>query len=374
MKYRFRSNEKAIITANLSEEEKGKEIKRGMIPGVYVPDYLARRLPVDDEIYIKLFDLSQLANGTDSLFYEARAEEDWFLVATDPPGLTRQPVSSLETTEFNDYIFTNDYEDFPTLFREITATYSDYDIALATLGAYVPGQGLPVPEGVTTVNITGSSPYFPAINIGATTSRKYTALPSYASPSVTFTLDKSCDIFLSPAIYLPGDGTLSMGSGYGRTFGVSGYPYLPATEYVPELYLRALSRQDTLSSADWANIWTNRAIVDQVNITQSERDYFRGLLMDDIQMYEVELVTNNDYVETSGGSVTAVAGSGYPSRTSGSWRIDPFLNLYNRGYNAGTLLAAIRKRIAESTFEWYFMWNTADISPVTSKSILFLEV
>jgi hypothetical protein len=44
MKYRFRSNEKAIITAQIPEEEKGQEIRRGMIPGVYVPDYLARRL------------------------------------------------------------------------------------------------------------------------------------------------------------------------------------------------------------------------------------------------------------------------------------------------------------------------------------------
>lgn len=353
---KFPTKDKIIITVAV-KKKRLQQSRRGLI----LPDEdtgIIPRRKTDNNIYVKLYDWAQYANGTDVAFLQQRQLTGFLYVANFPAdNLTAFPVLSdpQDTSDFSDIVLADDPDTFHAAYKEITEDLDDYSLTVTNLGGFVENKGLPLDEGQSTFIIDAGSPYFPAnIIIGSTSGYKYTTEPNYSASSATFTLDKSCDVFLAPRFFTNNTDATHLDYDEAQTDAGNVFPYVPFTSYIPYIYLRPLSRSLTLGNSNWANIWANRAaFFPYPGITTASRAYFRSLVYGDIDMY-VSTVTAEGSVSPS----TASA-SGYPTSTSGTWQLTPRASLIMRQINVGTCVAAIRKKLGASSYQWYFQWATA---------------
>jgi hypothetical protein len=216
VKYRFRSNEKAIITAQLSEEEKGKEIRRGMLPGVYVPDYLARRLQPSG---IRIFDTGYIRDGLNYITTE------WIddLASTPITGNVidgsynnlSATLTLAHYTDRDDVIFNVPVEQWADNYKQIDDTltgtvnmsvyyYDDFytlagESAVWTGGKFAPTND-PDPLATTHLGIDFGGLTDTYTVLSSSGSTKVTATRDYAAAGVSLTLTKNFDVFLMPMI------------------------------------------------------------------------------------------------------------------------------------------------------------------------------
>jgi hypothetical protein len=348
MKYRFRSNEKAIITASLPEEEKGKEIRRGMIPGVYVPDYLARRLQ-NNLPYLNVYDFGRFANGTDSGFLSKETLVS--STATGPSPLSGKPAAfAALLATFRDGVLAYDADDLSTTFYKITDQLSDYNISVSDFTDYVAGQGLLSPTSSTSLVLSApTNEYFVNWSLGT---RKITTTPVYAASGTTYTHDARADMFLAPHFWAwEGLGVLDTPAGVGS---------FPKTIYETYDMYKPLPREETINVSDWDSIWAARATT--ASWTSGQRDFFRSIVLGNPDSEFVQYDSDG-----AGGSfpVTTFAGSSFPtfytSPPAGrSWGTSdanaPRIGLFANGFTtAGSLMAVIIKYASTGT-EYYYVW------------------
>jgi hypothetical protein len=359
MKYRFRSNEKAVITAQISEEEKGKEIRRGMIPAPYVPDYLARRIR-NNLPYLNVYDFGRLANGSASGLLVKET-----LTSSTTTGST--PLSNLTAvnmvSSLNAQILAYSVATMASTFRNISASLSDYVISVGDFSNYVSGQGLLSLTSATTFTVTASTQeYF--LN-WETTSRslKITASSSYGAAATSYTHDAPADLFLVPHMWRY-QGRATMGT----TGGIGNFP-----SDVTETYdmFKPLPRT-TQNDATWDSIWTNRA--SSGSYSSGERDFLRTLILEnsdsEIAQYTADGVGGSFPVTTSAGSFfPSFYDALPPGRNWGTADVAaPQVYLIGDGHGTGCLVGIIVKH-APGGDEYYYIWTNQLWSVATSFDI-----
>lgn len=313
---------------------------------------LARRRPGGP--FLKVFDIGQLANGSDSNLHE------WIRSHSAPyevfqVGATISLVSTVEsntlatrTADWNTDFLSIDIDDWPSTFKDVTADLYDYEVSVAGFDRYA-SNGLSSSTGVTVIEIEAvvgtdaqRDKWFFSFPTGGSGTRsvKYTATPSYAASSVSFTFDKNCDLFLVPVAFW----------GFG-----SSYTPLPYPIYNYEYYFvqRPLSRAN-LGDAGFENYWDNKASHGSIDATG--RAFLRDYFINDPEG-EIWRVRADDAGPTQpidGDNPVFLPGSDFPEAGEGLGT--PMIQVEGVGLFAGKLVGAIRKHLGGGTYEWYYMW------------------
>jgi hypothetical protein len=332
-----------IISINEPPRPEDKR-RKGIIRPSLRSKYFARRLQSND-IYLKVFDGGQLVGGSDIAFF-GRSTTTTSSFTLNVGGLYGQMVyisDFPQSNTFNTDFFSIDEDSWVSTYEEITDVIADYDLDLPGFGSYVSGQGLIKEEGTTAIESSGTGAYFWDWDMANTSDYKITATQTYSDPSVSFTFDRDCDLFITPRLYgTSGDARISL------TF--------PMTHYAVHGLMKAMPRNGTLNNAAWAAFWANRGT--PLAHTQASRDKFHSISVGnaDCTMFTM---TVNGYGAVPSGDVSEGGAGGFPSQVSGTFSVLPSIAQVVHHLWEGTIVAAIRKHLPGGAFEWYYVWNRA---------------
>jgi hypothetical protein len=333
-----------IITI-LNQDDANKKGRKGVVRPTKFGDYLGRRIR-DKTPYLRVYDLGRYTNGNDvSFVYKS--------VPIPPPvinGAGGINITPNFATDFNHDLFLTDYNTWAAVFREITAELDDYCISISEFDTYDTDKGLSSSTGATGVNPIPTASnlhnqFFPTTWGGGSRSFKYTSTPNYTDPSVIFTLDKTCDLFLSPMFHT------RSGAAYAEISGLRNYDAI--------LDHRTPISRTVLGDLVWRGIWTKR--LDHTLLTGSEISYFRDFVLSDYGVTLWRAYGVNPAIDDN--PITELTADGnlptYADHSPSEWiGVTPYLSFTPFVRNIGDCLGAIRKHLGGTNYEWYFIWTT----------------
>jgi hypothetical protein len=218
--------------------------------------------------FLNVIDLGQYTDGTDTYLhtfqrtvttpYEVR--ETGFPVASTNPRLNATFLPGLDTAAVRNATWNADYlaldrDEWLSTFKNITADLDTYDIQIVGFDSYISGKGLVTSSEIAAIEVR------PEVDTTEnrdqwfyrTRDHFYTNEPDPASDPVSFTFDRSCDLFLVPVKY-------------------SSVVYACRVEaatskrYSFEAFCRhkQAPRSVLLNNADWDDYWTNKTNVPSI--------------------------------------------------------------------------------------------------------------
>lgn len=315
------------------------------------------RRRLSSKAYLRVFDMGQFANGADSDIHE------WIRAYTTPYTVFRlggdRPIRLVATVEdetliqrtatWNTDFLSIDNDDWPGTFKDITTDIDDYEIEVTGFDQLDPAKGLWSSTGATDIGVLGTpgvvelrDKWFFSYPVGGvgTRSVKYTMMPSYGATGVTFTFDKTCDLFLVPVAFW----------GYGDSVYGAG-PSTYNFEY--DFVQRPLSRQ-LLGDPGLENFWNNKD--NHAGIDSTGRAFLRSYFIDDPEgeIWKVREDGGANPQPIDGDNPVFLPGSSFPEAGDGLGT--PTIQVEGVGLFAGKLVGAIRKHLSPGIYEWYYMW------------------
>lgn len=280
-----------------------------------------------------MWDIAQFADGTD---------RDDLTVYGDSSN--SDPANNLT---FNDDLLAVDYETWDTTFKEITDSIGDYRLTIDGFDEYVPGKGLKSVDTRSTeppIKVRAENCYFSSWLTPLDDYLKFTREPDPFDDAVEFTFDKNCDLFLAPSMV-----TRNASAYFNDDINGDDYYYMYSVQApIPRF---------TVSDPEFQTVWDNRgnpSVQSAIDVS-----YFRNLIFTD---------RSPTYSAAFNGGSESVIGpaTGFPTLASeADWQNDPTIWMYPKerwGPHTvgvpvgGHCLGAIRKRLSDDEFEWYFIW------------------
>jgi hypothetical protein len=317
-----------IVSIKPEPEDKGR--RKGIVrPRIDDEPWRRRKIP-DQYLYLRVWDLGQDAEGAD------RTDLDRHFTFTG-----NSPVVTAFAA-FNSLIFADNYENWDTIYKEITDSIEDYTIELGDFHTYVPGRGLRSDEPVPTVpeiHLFAQNKFFTTWLLPRSTKIKITGNPTNpvsTDPAVPFACDKDCDLFLVPGLH--------------NRYGLAVYDpdqMVDADEVgYSILTIQAPLPRTLVGSAEFDEIWENRVNASAASVI--DISFYRNLFLND---RNPQMLVEPPY--------TIFDPNGFPTYADHppeQWDWTPRLGFTPATKPGGHLLAAIRKHVSTTEAEWYFVW------------------
>jgi len=311
-------------------------------------------------IYLNLYDLGQLAGGTTIDWFQTESvltdAAPFYTPFSSGPAGSGSVIATSElppgTPELLDYLFIDTEDDWPDIYRNITETFTSYNFDVTEVGTFVEDKGLPINRAtVTEVTDLGwnfSDCEYLVVGL-STPSLKITSERDVGADEVELVIDKSVDVFIVPAVYT------TSAVAQDNTAADLSVPYLPQ-EWVHALdTIRPLPRS-TVANSDWATLKANRP--DQTGTSQTVLDYYASLFINNgdtatlISSPDPEDYVNPGFFLPPGDF--SIGTNGFPSAATSDYATTSNTNGF---VSSGQLVAAVRKHITSSTYEWYYIWK-----------------
>lgn len=358
-----------------------------------------RRLPKD--IYIQYFDWGAFADGSDvpltivpdvvelqtgpdSGFYSNPYHGVNTLTGLTPDPAVREvvntsafpPLVSYGDVDFSSFLnaslFASDPETWEGTYREIDDTLApEYSLGYTGAGGYTAGKGFKVTDGEKTagaINVTsiwhlmtfttGESIDW-VFTTSGTSECKVTTEQDYSADPVTFTLDASCKVFITPAM------TFYWGCATTFTAGPTVYPIIKLLNAI----YRPLSRENTINDSNWDDLRssTGGPTIFKTGLSTGTRNWWHNLATGDpnARMLDIDFSTATPATPPHWdlSSVNYSSPGGFPQNPDAHYGdvfnsiVRPYVAFKLYRMEPGTCLAAIKKGDT-----WYYVWNTNVIS------------
>jgi hypothetical protein len=352
--------------------------RKGIVRPQLRSKYFARRL--SSEIFLNYYDLGWNADGTD-IDFNMNGGINFFRLDAPEYYYNLEYAYGDYTTNLFNYFNGIGRDNWASQFMKIDSTIlAEYYGGVSFTGSanYVSGRGFRPPQvniDLNLISINGLYTFFNSNTIQPS-NFKITSIADYSASAVSFTLDRSCDIFLLPRINFY-EGMASF------TVQADSLPR-PIHHQFLNLLLKAESRELTMNNATYDGFKTSMAAYETA--TAGNRwllpdtfdstyhaylvNYFKTVPNN--RMFEFVVPTSGgglfsyteaDSIGTTAASFRSGTDAGYNFFNSvDEWWFGPFVSVRPWHLISGCLVMVIKKGS-----DWFYVWqvNTTDVSRST---------